>query len=121
MPSRPGQRGERAAEKELRRLGMTLLERNVRAAGGEIDLLALDGETIVVVEVRSRSSESHGTPEETVGATKRRHLIRAARSLLAKKGLSDRPRRYDVAAVRLGADGKPESIRWTKGAFDEAN
>lgn len=121
MAARPGARGERAAEKELRRLGMTLLERNVRAAGGEIDLLALDGDTIVVVEVRSRSSESHGTPEESVDAAKRRHLIRAARSLLAKKGLLDRPRRYDVAAVLLRPDGKPGEIRWTKGAFDETS
>jgi putative endonuclease len=98
---------------------MTVLERNVRAAGGEIDLVALDGDTLVIVEVKSRRSESHGTPEEAVDRTKRKHLVRAARSFLGKKRLLDRNRRYDVAAVRLSDDGRALGVRWTKAAFDE--
>jgi putative endonuclease len=98
---------------------MTLLERNLRAAGGEIDLVALCGGTIVFVEVKARSSDAFGTPEEAVDFGKRRTVVRAAREFLRRKGLSDRPRRYDVAAVRLGEKGRPEEVRWTEAAFDE--
>ena len=119
MRPRPGQAGEEAAEKELRRRGMTLLERNVRAAGGEIDLVALDGETLVFVEVKSRSSTAFGDPAEAVDARKRQNIVRAARSLLQGKGLLGRPRRYDVASVLLDERGRALSIRWTEGAFDE--
>jgi putative endonuclease len=98
---------------------MTVLERNVRAAGGEIDLVALDRDTLVIIEVKSRRSDAYGTPEEAVDATKRRHLVRAARSFLGKKRLLERKRRYDIAAVRLSADGRAVDVRWTKAAFDE--
>ena len=51
-----GQRGERTAERVLRRAGLTILARNWRAAGGELDLAALEGETLVFVEVKARES-----------------------------------------------------------------
>ena len=114
-----GRAGERAAEKEARRRGMTVLERNLVVSGAEIDLVALDGEVLVFVEVKARRSESHGTPEEFVDREKRGRIIRGARAFLKRKRLLDRPRRYDIAAVRLGPKGRPESIRWTEAAFDE--
>jgi len=114
-----GRRGERAAEKEARRRGMTVLERNLVAGGAEIDLVALDGEVLVFIEVKARRSERHGTPEEAVDAEKRRRIIRAARAFLKHKGLLDRPRRYDVVAIRLGSTGRAEDVRWTEAAFDE--
>ena len=119
MPARSGEAGERAAERELRRLGMTLLERNLRAAGGEIDLLAYDRGTIVIVEVKSRSTNAPGTAAEAVTARKRRNLVRAARAHLKGKGLLRQPRRYDVAVVDLDAKGRAVEVRWTKAAFDE--
>ncbi len=51
-----GRRGERAAEKYLRRNGYRIVARNFRAAGAEIDLVAMDGETLVFVEVKTRRS-----------------------------------------------------------------
>jgi putative endonuclease len=118
---RSGEVGERYAERHLRKLGMKLLERNLRAAGGEIDLVAFDRGTFVFVEVKSRSSERFGRPEEAVDRAKRRNVARAAREFLKRKGLLDRPRRYDVAAVRLDDRGRPVSIDWTKSAFEEAD
>ena len=116
---RPGREGEKAAEKEARRLGMTVLERNLRAAGGEIDLVALDRDTLVFIEVKSRRSNAYGTPEESVDFEKRRHVILAARSFLKRKRLLDRRRRYDIAAVKLDASGRALEVRWTRAAFDE--
>lgn len=117
--SRSGRAGEREAERELSRRGMTLLERNVRLKGAEIDLLALDGKTIVIIEVKARSSSAFGTPEEAVDRKKQRSLVRGARTFLAGKGLLDRARRYDIAAVHLDEEGHATVTGWTKAAFDE--
>ena len=114
-----GAAGERAAERELKRRRMVLLERNVRAGGGEIDLVALDRDTLVFVEVKSRSSAAFGEPAEAVDAAKRGRIVRAARAFLARKRMLDRPRRYDVAAVLLDENGRPATIDWISGAFDE--
>lgn len=100
---------------------MRLLERNLRAAGGEIDLVAFDRGVFVFVEVKSRSTDVGGSAEEAVDARKRANVVRTARAFLARRGLLDRPRRYDVAAVRLDGDGRPVAVDWTKGAFDETN
>jgi putative endonuclease len=114
-----GRVGERAAEREARRRGMTVLERNLVAGGAEIDLVALDGEVLVFIEVKARTADSHGSPEEFVDSEKRRRIIHGARAFLKRKRLLERRRRYDIAAVRLGANGRAESVRWTEAAFDE--
>ena len=61
-----GRRAEKAAERELRRRGYRIVARGLRTAGGEIDLVALDGDTVCFVEVRARSSEDIGSPLESV-------------------------------------------------------
>src|SRR5260370_20577660 len=61
-----GRRGEREAARFLRRQGLTVVTRNFRAAGAEIDLVALDGPTLVVVEVKTRIEMGAGRPEEAV-------------------------------------------------------
>ena len=65
-----GRRGEGIAARYLRRCGYRILERNFRAAGAEIDLVAADRETLVFVEVKARSSGALGTPAEAVDARK---------------------------------------------------
>jgi len=101
-----GRRAEKAAERELRRRGYTIVARNVRTAGGEIDLVALDGRTVCFVEVRSRSSEEVGSPLESVGLKKRRQLTKLARSFLRQHGLERAAARFDVVAVEAAADGR---------------
>jgi putative endonuclease len=62
-----GRRGEAEAEKHLRGLGYRIVGRRERVLRGDIDLVAVDGRTVVFVEVRSRTGTEHGHPAETVG------------------------------------------------------
>ena len=108
---RLGLRGELCVARRLISLGWTVLEHGWRCRAGEIDLIALDGDTVVFVEVKTRSSEEHGLPERSVGLRKRLRIIRAARGFLREHGWIGRPLRFDVAAVT------PGGIRLIRGAF----
>ena len=94
-----GDEGERAAEKYLRRHRYKILERNYRCPLGEVDLIALDGETVVFVEVKTRRGEGHGTPLEAVDLRKQRKIARVAQSFLVRHRLQDRAARFDVVGV----------------------
>jgi putative endonuclease len=96
---------------------MTIVGRNVRSGGGEIDLVAREGRTLVFVEVRYREDGAFGPPEETVGVPKRLRVVRAARSYLSGVPPAEWDRvRFDVVAVE-GGDGGPV-LRHYPGAFD---
>lgn len=109
----------------LDRAGLVVVARNVAIAGAEIDLVATThsaGEDLVVfVEVRSRADDRLGHPLETIDATKRAHIVRAATSWLVRENLWEKVAvRFDViSVVGRPADPKPEIV-WLKGAF-EAN
>jgi putative endonuclease len=101
----------------LRRQGLRLLARNLRLPGGELDLLMLDGDALVVVEVRQRSRSDFGSAAESVGARKRARLIHAARLLPQRyPEHADLPLRFDVLAV----DGT-DSVQWIRSAFDSGD
>ena len=102
---RLGNLGERAAERHLRAAGLTIVARGFRFRGGEIDLIARDGEELVFVEVKTRTSEDFGNPTESVTRAKRRKLLQAASFYLQSRGLMQQPCRFDVVAIRLGRDG----------------
>lgn len=91
-----GRFGEERAAAYLRGVGLEILARNVRTAQGEIDLVALDGDTVVFVEVKSRRRTSG---LEAVDPRKQRRLSRLALAFLARAGWLDRPARFDVVAV----------------------
>jgi putative endonuclease len=102
-----GRIGERAAEKLLRRAGMVILARNWRAAGGEIDLAALDGRTLVFVEVKSRSRGFvPGLPEVSRG--QRRRTARAAQAFRTRYSVRELPFRFDLVTV------SGDAIAWQK-------
>jgi putative endonuclease len=112
-----GVRGERVVAGHVRReLGMKLVARNVRCPGGELDLVALDGSDMVFIEVRTRRDESAGPPEMTLGAQKRKFLIRSARWFIASRRLEHWNPRFDVAAVIWPPGGKPV-VRYHRNAF----
>lgn len=96
-----GQRGEDAAVAYLERSGMSVIDRNWRDARGELDIVALDGTTLVVCEVKTRRSVSHGTPEEAVSVSKQRRLARLARSYIAANGLEPCSVRFDVISIAV--------------------
>jgi putative endonuclease len=111
-----GEEGERLAAAFLRRLGYKLLRRNWRAGGGEIDIIARDGEEVVFAEVKCRSSAEWGDPEESVNLPKQRSIYLAARQFADRYRLRDRTLRFDVVAVLLRDEGQPE-IKHYKNAF----
>jgi putative endonuclease len=112
-----GDRGERLAERHLRSLGYRILARNVRNSGGEIDLIARDGDTVVFVEVKSRRDVDHGRPEDAVSRDKQSRLTRAALVHLKSRGWLERRARFDVVAIVWPADGEPQVTHF-KCAFE---
>jgi putative endonuclease len=111
-----GRRGEDLAVAHLERAGYRVVARNVRVRRGELDVVALDRGTLCFVEVRLRSGDAYGTPEESIDARKRQRLIRAARELLATRRLPPhRGLRFDVVAI--DASREPPRIRLLRDAF----
>lgn len=107
-----GKRAERQAERLLRRAGLVILARNWRAAGGELDLAALEGETLVFVEVKARRT-GFPTDRPVVSRAQRRRNGRAARAFRERFGVRDLPFRYDLVTV-TGDPARPRSITWEK-------
>ena len=104
---RLGLAGEAAAERALRAAGLTIVERRFRCRRGEIDLIAADGALVVFVEVKTRRvGRTSVAPAEAVTALKRRRLARVAREYLCRRGLSERPCRFDVVEVRVDPSGR---------------
>lgn len=101
-----GTDGERAAEEFLRRRRYTIVERNYRCRAGEVDLVALDGTTVVFVEVKTRRGEGYGNPLDAVDPRKQRQVCRAAQQFLAEHRLQDREARFDVVGV-WWEEGRP--------------
>ena len=105
-----GDAEERAAA-YLAGRGLAIVARNFRTRLGEIDLVAREGEVLVFVEVRLRSSAGFGGALESITPRKQRRIAAAAESFL--RGFRQPPRcRFDVVALE-GAD-----IRWLRGAFE---
>ena len=115
---RLGAAGESAAADALQRRGYRILERNVRTALGELDLVARDGDTLCFVEVKARRSTAFGYPQEAVTRQKQWHLMRMAQWYLKARGLTGRAARFDVVAVLMGRDDRPTSVEVIPHAFD---
>ncbi len=113
-----GRRGEDAAARYLKRLGYKILDRQRHLAPGELDLVALDGRTIVFVEVKTRTSADAGHPAEAVDAAKQRKLTRLAVTFLKQHGLLEFPARFDVVAITWPANAGRPAIEHFKNAFD---
>jgi len=113
-----GQRGEDRAARYLRRLGYKILARGRRLAPGELDLVALNGRTIVFVEVKTRTSADVGHPADAVDAVKQRRLTRLAVTFMKRHGLLEYPARFDVIAITWpDRRGRP-TIEHFKNAFE---
>jgi putative endonuclease len=97
-------RGEAAAERSLRRCGMRILARRYRRRFGEIDLIGAIGDSVVFVEVKTRSGSGLGRPAQAVTTLKRRSLARVALAFLQERGWLTRPSRFDVVEVIVGSD-----------------
>jgi putative endonuclease len=94
-----GLRGERYAARFLRRKGYKIVARGTRLRRGELDLVAVDGRTVVFVEVKTRRIASDESPASAVTAEKQRRITRAALIFLKSHGLLEHAARFDVVAI----------------------
>ena len=105
-----GEYGERIAVRHLAEAGLEVVERNWRCDLGEIDVVAVEGDVLVVCEVKTRSSESFGTPAEALTPVKLRRQWRLAARWLAEHQPPHRPPvrevRVDLVAVLLQRRGR---------------
>jgi putative endonuclease len=97
-----GNSAEALAGAYLELVGCEVIQRNVRLAGVEVDLLALDGRHRVLVEVKYRARSDYGGAASAVDHLKRERLLRAARAL---EPMNRDPVRIDVVAIELHAEG----------------
>ena len=109
-----GADAEDQALRHLRQQGLKPVARNWRSRGGELDLVMRDGDTLVIAEVRQRSSAAFGGALASVDARKRGRIIQTTQLFLAEHPqFADAPVRFDVLAL----DGSGR-IDWLKAAFD---
>ena len=100
-----GRRGEEAAATYLERVGFTVLDTNWRTKAGEVDIVARDGNALVLVEVKTRRTLTKGTPEDAVSVTKQRRLGRLAAAYLQRMEHEPDEVRFDVVTIYvLGED-----------------
>lgn len=119
---------EKKAVLFLQEKGYDILQTNFRCRQGEIDIVARDGKYLVFVEVKYRSNDARGLPEEAVGEYKQKKIIQAARYYLYSKGLAeDTPCRFDVVGIYgtkistgafVGESHPGEKIRLLRNAFE---
>jgi len=113
---RRGELGERAAKRHLQKLGLKFLAANFRSARGEIDLVFRDGDCLVFIEVKTRSSEGWSRPAAAVNARKRRLLSQTALDYLRLLKNPEAKIRFDIVEVLL-ADGDVREIRHLPNTF----
>ena len=105
-----GRKGEDLTVAYLKKRGYRILKRNFRTPFGEADILAKQGDTYCLVEVKTRASDAFGLPSEAVNAAKRRRYHNIARYFCAARG-EEVPVRFDVSSVT------EEGIEYFEGAF----
>jgi putative endonuclease len=95
---------------------MTVVARNYRTATGsaEADLVAWDRDTLVFIEVKTRTTDEHGPPDRAIGAEKRRAMMRAAADYTRRAGVPGDRLRFDVISI---VDSRPPSIEHIRDAF----
>ena len=118
-----GAEGETLAAAHLERAGYRIAARNVRVGGVELDLVAVRGGLVVIVEVKSRSGRGWGAPEEAGDARKRARLVRGGLAWLREHRPRARRLRFDVVSCELSGAGP--GADWTithlEAAFDASD
>ena len=116
-----GQRGERYAARVLRSKGYKIVAGGSRTRYGEVDLVAVDGETIVFVEVKTRRGHELGDAAAAVDAEKQRHIVRTALAFLKEHHLLEYAVRFDVVAVVWPDDAARPYVEHIQNAFEPAD
>jgi putative endonuclease len=111
-----GRYGEDLAHRFLERAGLAVIARNYRPRGGEaeVDLVARDGDLLVFVEVKTRTTAEYGSPDRAIGTEKQRNIVRAARAFAQRAEIPWSAVRFDTVSVLMT---DPPAIEHTKDAF----
>ncbi len=113
-----GYQAETVAANYLIGQGLQLLDRNVRAGKGEIDLIMQQGATLVFVEVRARKAQAYVSAVESISRSKRLKIIETAeRLLLTHPAWQTRPCRFDVVGIEMAQGDQPAQLEWIIDAF----
>jgi putative endonuclease len=110
--------GENAACAELQRRGYAVLARRYHTRAGEIDIVAMDGPTLVFVEVKARTTAEYGDPAEAVTLQKQGKVAAMARDYLTKMEVTNVPCRFDVVTLILDERGEAVALTVYPNAFD---
>lgn len=110
-----GRRSEILALDYLRKQGYRIVSSGYRMKGGEVDIIAWDGDVLVFVEVKARQNTE--PPEDAVGRPKQRRLIRAAEGYIARRRLHETPYRFDIVTVTALPRSQPR-FRLIRDAFN---
>lgn len=111
-----GRKGEEKALRFLKKKGYRIIERNYVCKLGEMDLIAKEKDTLVFIEVKTRTSMAFGPPQLAVTPFKQRQLSKVALNFLKEKKVEDVKARFDVVAILLPPE--KEEIELIRNAFD---
>jgi putative endonuclease len=111
-----GKKGEELALRFLKKNGYRVIEKNYVCKMGEMDIIAKEKDTLVFIEVKTRTSNTFGPPQLAVNPKKQSQMSKVALYFLKEKKLEDVKARFDVVAILLGPKG--EEIELIKDAFD---
>ena len=112
-----GARGEEIALRFLKKRRFKILAQNYRCTFGEVDIIARDPDNILsFIEVKTRSSRTHGTPQEAVNPRKQTQISRVALEFIQRYRLEQQRARFDVVAVQLSTSGY--TVDLIQNAFD---
>lgn len=112
-----GKSGEETAVNLLKENGYKILARNYRTKLGEVDIVALDKDTLCFIEVKTRHSDRFGLPKEAVSASKQRQISKVALLFLKENNLLDKKARFDVVSVIYSQKQRPR-LDLIKDAFE---
>jgi putative endonuclease len=111
-----GKKGEEMAARFLKKNGYRIIEKNYVCKMGEMDIIAKEKDTLVFIEVKTRTSTTYGPPQLSVTPRKQSQMSKVALYFLKEKKLDDVKSRFDVVAILLGPKG--EEIELIKDAFE---
>ncbi|MBL4752167.1 MAG: YraN family protein [Flavobacteriales bacterium] len=109
-----GEEGEEIACALLREKGYKIAERNWRTGKLELDIIATKDNTLVVVEVKTRTGNVHGDPEDFVTRPKQRHIIKATNEYILQKDWNEETR-FDIISIIM--NGKETKVEHLENAF----
>jgi len=114
-----GALGEKIALDFLIKRNFTILEHNFRCREGEIDIIARQGDCLVFVEVRTKTSTNLGTPEESITPAKAQRLVALAQTFLQSHENLPTQWRIDVIAIDMDRQGKPSRVELVENAISD--